>query len=67
MRVKRGLKGRNQPLKLVEGQAGPIQELRGTGLYIEKPSAGHRGYLLFLEAQYTTNRDKLNHTRKKAG
>src|SRR5436190_439913 len=34
MRVKRGLKGRNQLLKLVEGQAGQIQELRGTGLHI---------------------------------
>src|SRR6266852_7267164 len=37
MRVERGLKGRNQLLKLVEGQAGQIQELRGAGLYIDTP------------------------------
>jgi hypothetical protein len=32
MRVKRRLKGRDQLLKLVEGQAGEIQELRGARL-----------------------------------
>jgi hypothetical protein len=37
MRVKRGLKGREQELKLLEGQAGQIQELCGTGLRIAQP------------------------------
>jgi len=41
MRVKRRLKGRDQLLKLVEGQAGAIQELRGTRRYIGKPYTGH--------------------------
>jgi hypothetical protein len=37
MRLERRLEGRNQLLKLVEGQAGQIQELRGTGLHIDTP------------------------------
>jgi hypothetical protein len=37
MRLKRGLKGREQDLKLLERQAGQIQELCGAGLRIAKP------------------------------
>ena len=36
MRVERRLEGRDQLLKLVEGQAGEIQELRGASLQIGK-------------------------------
>ena len=60
MRLERGLKGRDQLLKLVEGQAGEIQELRGAGLHIGEPYTGHAWCLLSWEAQYTINRDKLN-------
>jgi len=35
--VERGLEGRDQLLKLVEGQAGEIQELGWTGLQIGEP------------------------------
>ncbi len=59
MRVERGLEGRNQALKLLESEAGHIQGLRGARLHIDTPQTGHKGYLLFLEVQYTTNRDKL--------
>ena len=59
MRLERRLEGRDELLKLVEGQTGEIQELRGTGLQIGKPYTGHRGCLLSEEAQYTTNRDNL--------
>jgi len=37
MGVERRLEGRNEELKLVERQAGQIQELRGARLYIGKP------------------------------
>ena len=37
MRLERGLEGRDQLLKLVEGQAGEIQELRGAGLHVGEP------------------------------
>src|SRR6266436_575290 len=41
-----GLKGWDQLLKLVEGQAGEIQELRGARLQISKPYMGHPWGLL---------------------
>ena len=41
------------------GQAGEIQELRGTGLQIGKPYSGHWWCLLSGEAQYIINRDNL--------
>jgi hypothetical protein len=34
MRVERGLKGRDEELKLVERETGQIQELRGAGLHV---------------------------------
>jgi hypothetical protein len=54
-----GLKGRDQRLKLVYGETGQLEDLRGTALEIGKPSRAHGGSLLFLEAQYTTTRDEL--------
>src|SRR5262245_22303248 len=62
MRLERRLEGRDEQLKLVEGQTGEIQELRGTGLQIGELHMGHRWYLLSWEAQYIINRDNLNHT-----
>jgi hypothetical protein len=41
MGLERGLEGRKQLLKLVEGQAGEIQELCRTGLHIEESYTGH--------------------------
>src|SRR3989442_11525812 len=57
--LERRLKGRDQLLKLVEGQAGEIQELRGARLQVGKPSMDHPWCLLSWEAQYTINRDNL--------
>src|SRR5262249_27129808 len=62
MRLEGGLEGRDQLLKLVEGQTGEIQELQRAGLYIGKPDTGHLWYLLSREAQYIINRDNLNCT-----
>jgi hypothetical protein len=41
MRLKRRLKGWDQLLKLVEGQAGEIQDFRRARLQIGKPYTGH--------------------------
>jgi hypothetical protein len=41
MGLERRLEGRDQLLKLVEGQAGAIQELRGASLQIGKAYTGH--------------------------
>jgi hypothetical protein len=46
MRLERGLKRRNELLKLVERQARQIQELYGAGLHIGKPDTGHGWCLL---------------------
>jgi hypothetical protein len=59
MRLERRLEGRDQDLKLLESEAGHIQERRGARLHIDTPQTGHKGSLLLLEVQYTTNRDKL--------
>jgi hypothetical protein len=59
MRVKRRLEGQDQLVKLVEGQAGKIQKLRGASLYIGKANTGYWWCLLSWEAQYTINRDNL--------
>src|SRR5262249_43958742 len=59
MRLERRLEGRDELLKLVEGQTGEIQEFRGTGLQIGELYMGHRWYLLSWEAQYIINRDNL--------
>ena len=56
MGVKGGLEGRHQLLKLVEGQAGEIQKLRGASLQIGKSYTGHVWCLLSVEAQHTINR-----------
>ena len=53
IKAERSLEGRHQLLKLLEGQAGQIQELRGTGLHIGKPDTGPLWCLLAREAQYT--------------
>jgi len=45
-RVERGLEGRDQLLKLVEGQAGEIQELHWAGLQVSEPYTGHGWCLL---------------------
>ena len=45
MRVERRLEGRNQDLKLLEREAGHIQELRGASLHIDTPQTGPKGYL----------------------
>jgi hypothetical protein len=60
MRLEGRLKGRDQLLKLVEVQAGEIQELRRARLHIGKLYTGHAWCLLLWEAQYTINRDNLN-------
>jgi len=59
VRLERGLKGRDQLLKLVEGQARQIQELHGARLHVGEPYTGHLGCLLSWETQYIINRDKL--------
>jgi hypothetical protein len=53
MCLARGLKGRDEELKLVQGQAGEIQELCGTGLHIDESYTGHTWCLLSVEAQHT--------------
>jgi hypothetical protein len=40
MRLEGGLEGRDQELKLVERQAGHIQELCGAGLQVSEPYSG---------------------------
>jgi hypothetical protein len=37
MRLERGLEGWDEELKLVQGQAGEIQERRGAGLQVSEP------------------------------
>ena len=59
MRVKRGLKGWDRLLKLVERHAGHRQELRGAGLHVGEPYTGPMWCLLAWEAQSTINRAKL--------
>src|SRR5262249_12146417 len=46
--LERRLKGRDQLLKLVERQAGEIQELCGARLQIGEPQTNHGSYLLSL-------------------
>jgi hypothetical protein len=53
MRLERRLEGGDQGLKLLEGQARGIQELRRTRLHIVEPNTGHTWCLLSWEAQYT--------------
>src|SRR5438128_562426 len=60
MRLERGLKGRDQLLKLVERETGQIQELRGAVLHVRELYMRHTWCLLVSEAQYTINRDNLN-------
>src|SRR6266511_1689494 len=57
--LKHGFKGRNQPLKLLQRQAGQVQHLRGAGLHVGEPSMAHGGSLLSSEAQAIINRDEL--------
>ena len=53
MRVERGLKGRDEALKLIEGHARQIQALHGAGLHVGEPYTGHGSCLLSWEAQHT--------------
>src|SRR5215510_2591611 len=46
MRLERRLKGWDEELKLVERQAGEIEELRGARLHIGEPDTGHLWCLL---------------------
>jgi hypothetical protein len=46
--LERDLEGRDQLLKLVESQAGEIQELYWTGLQVSEPYTGHGWCLLSL-------------------
>src|SRR2546422_467718 len=48
MGLKRGLKGWDELLKLVERQTREIQELRGTGLQVSEPYTSHGTCLLSL-------------------
>ncbi len=41
MGLERRLEGRDQLLKLLQGHAREIQELRGAGLHIGEPYTGH--------------------------
>src|SRR5262249_16106800 len=52
-RMERGLKGRDEALKLVERHAGEIEELCRAGLHIGELDTGHTWCLLSWEAQYT--------------
>ena len=53
MCLARGLKGRDEELKLVQGQAGEIQELCGTSPHIDESYTDHTWCLLSVEAQRT--------------
>ena len=44
--LERGLEGRDQELKLLERQAGEIQQLRRAGLQVNVPYTSHRTCLL---------------------
>jgi hypothetical protein len=46
VRVQRGLEGRDQRLKFLQGQTGPIQELCGAELHIGEPYTSHTWCLL---------------------
>src|SRR5262245_52546192 len=48
MALERGLKGRDQLLKLVQGQAREIQERHRAGLQLGKPYTSHGSCLLLL-------------------
>src|SRR5690348_7006006 len=47
------LEGREQDLKLLQGQAGEIEELRGAGLHVSEPDTGHGSYLLSRHGSIT--------------
>src|SRR5499433_601558 len=53
MLLERRLKGRDEELKLVERQAGEIEELCRARLHIGELDTGHTWGLLSWEAQYT--------------
>jgi hypothetical protein len=59
LRLERGLKGRDQLLKLLHGETGQVQDRRGAGLEIGESSRAQGDGLLSSEAQYTLNRDEL--------
>src|SRR5271166_4791484 len=48
MRLERSLEGRHQRLKLIKGQTGEIQELRGAGPNVSEPYTSHGVGLLSL-------------------
>jgi hypothetical protein len=59
MGLERGLKRGEQAPKLLQGEAGQIQHLRGAGLDVSEPYIPHGCDLLSSEAQYILNRNKL--------
>ena len=66
MRLERRLKGRDEALKLVERQAGEIEELCRAGLHIGELDTGHTSCLLSREAQYTIIEINSNMLAEKA-
>jgi len=58
-RLARCVKGRDQRLKLLHGEAGQIQHRRGVGLDRAAAYTSHGGGLLSGEAEETINRNKL--------
>src|SRR3954447_20129645 len=46
MLLERRLEGRDQDLKLLQGQAGEVQKLRRAGLHVSEPDTGHGSCLL---------------------
>src|SRR5690349_20986300 len=53
MLLERRLEGRDQDLKLLQGQAGEVQELRGAGLHVSEPYSIHGSYLLSRHGSIT--------------
>src|SRR4051794_2373490 len=53
MLLERRLEGRDQDLKLLQGQAGEVQELRGAGLHVSEPNTGHGSCLLSRHGSIT--------------
>src|SRR5690242_19771074 len=53
MLLERRLEGRDQDLKLLQGQAGEVQELRRAELHVSEPNTGHGSCLLSRHGSIT--------------
>jgi hypothetical protein len=51
--LERRLEGRDQGLKLLQGQTGEVQELRGAGLHVSEPYSSHGSCLLSRHGSIT--------------